>query len=886
MGSMGRLGCQRGSRQSDEATSIRLDAATRRVMLPVPRRNSLMSLCLLVGLMALVYVVWAVGVARGDVNMSGRLEPSQSLASTMPAGVKPLATSANGTYRCADAYSVVANWYYYFAIGNCPAGAELEVVSYASENTQTHEHSYGGFVNGVFSGCGWINTAYPLEKLNSNSHSACGGSGSSREFKVEESTFMEKYDHDLVGEGTPVGNPKPCPEYANYRPWSENDLEKELIRTAPAYAASGPGSRYPAIKWRYVTKYASTDGTGKYVMVEDDRITGAGEGNWVFVPLSCLRSNASELPENPNEQLPPLPTATTGGSSNVTTTSAILAGSVNPNGLETHYYIEWGREASKPDEGFAPTPYPGEDVGAGNETINRSVTATGLKPGTLYYYRIVAQSPTGTSEGGLASFTTVAEPPEATTTGASEIEPLHAQLNGSVNPKGTYTTYYFKYGKTISYGSKTEPEGNAGSGQGSVGVSATVALEPGTVYHYRLVAHNSGGTVEGGDQEFKTPGPVEAVTSAASGVTEEQATLNGTVNPRGYDAKYYFEYGPNASYGSKTKPEGEAGSGTSAVPASAPIMGLEPGMTYHYRLVASSGGVTSYGSDQTFRTLMPKASIVEWDGTRHVYYRGLNNQLHEWYWNGIEWSQHNWGYAEVAGNPSAVVHSNGSITVYYRNTSGQLAQWWFGPNFLSEWSQRNWGYEHELLSDPSAVVLPNGSSDVYYRSTSGQLGQWWYGTNWSSEWSQRNWGYEREVASDPSAVVLPNGSSDVYYRDTKAQIGQWWFGTNWSSEWSQRNWGYENEVAGTPSAVAHSNNSVYVYYRATSGQLGQWWFGTNWSSEWSQQNWGYLSALGGEPTASALATGGDAIYYGGTTAQMWEWYINGSSWKLTDVGAW
>jgi hypothetical protein len=528
--------------------------------------------------------------------------------------------------------------------------------------------------------------------------------------------------------------------------------------------------------------------------------------------------------------------------------------------------------------------------------------------------------------------------PSAITGSPTSVQPLQTTLTGTVNPNGFNTHYYFQYGTTTSYG-HTEPAlpgTEVGAGLGSLPESTTVTgLEPGTTYHYRIIATNAGGTTEGKDEEFKTPGPVEAVTSPASELTGEQVTLNGTVNPRGYNAKYYFEYGPNVGYGSKTKPEGEAGSGSSAVAASALITGLESGTTYHYRLVATSGGVTSYGSDQTFRTLMPKTSIVEWDGTRHVYYRGLNNQLHEWYWNGSDWSQHDWGYAEVAGDPSAVVHSNGSITVYYRNTSGQLAQWWFGPNFLSEWSQTNWGYEHEVASNPSAVVLPNGNSDVYYRttsgqlgqwwyganwssewsqrnwgyehevagapsavahnndavavyyrSTSGQLGQWWYGANWSSEWSQRNWGYEHEVASNPSAVVLPNGGSDVYYRDTKAQIGQWWFGTNWSSEWSQRNWGYENEVAGTPSAVAHSNNSVYVYYRATNGQLGQWWYGANWSSEWSQQNWGYLSAVGGEPSASALAAGGDAVYYGGTTAQMWEWYIDGSSWKLTDVGAW
>ncbi len=237
--------------------------------------------------------------ARADVDMTGSLEQV-----TTQTGVKSLATTENGTYRCADNYSSIGNWYYYFSLGNCRKGWELEVVSYASENTVTHEHSYGGFINNAFSGCGWIDTRFPLEKLNTKKHTACAGGGSSREFKVEESTFMEKYNHGEVGDGDPVVNPNPCPEYANYRPWSTSNDEKELIRTVPAYAPEAPGSNYPALKWRYVTKYASTDGTGKYVMVRDDRITGAGEGNWVFVPLSCLRKNASELPETNTERLP------------------------------------------------------------------------------------------------------------------------------------------------------------------------------------------------------------------------------------------------------------------------------------------------------------------------------------------------------------------------------------------------------------------------------------------------------------------------------------------------------------------------------------------------------------------------------------------------------
>ncbi len=432
------------------------------------------------------------------------------------------------------------------------------------------------------------------------------------------------------------------------------------------------------------------------------------------------------------------------------------------------------------------------------------------------------------------------------------------------------------------------------------------------------------------------PLPPEATTSAETEVRQMQATLNGTVNPKGADTHYYFRYGTTAEYGSSTSST-DAGSGQSALKESATISGLQPDTTYHYRIVAANEGGTVEGKDETFETpLMPRASIVEWDGTQHVYYRGFNGQLREWSWNGSKWSQHGWGYEnELAGEPSAILHSNGNIDVYYRNTKGQIGQWWFGPNWASEWNQHNWGYENEVAGDPSAIVLPNGTSDVYYRDTkgqmaswwygvnpnsewnqhdwgyeyevigtpsavahsnnnisvyyrnkAGQLGEWWYGVSQYSEWNQHNWGYEKEVASNPSAIVLPNGSTDVYYRSNSGQLGQWWYGVSQYSEWNQHNWGYEKEVAGTPSAVAHSNNTIDVYYRATNAQIGQWWYGANQSSEWNQHSWGYPGAVGGDPSASAIASGGEDIYYGGTNLQMWQWWINGSSWNLSAVGSW
>jgi hypothetical protein len=102
------------------------------------------------------------------------------------------------------------------------------------------------------------------------------------------------------------------------------------------------------------------------------------------------------------------------------------------------------------------------------------------------------------------------EPPEASTSAPSEVQETQAKLNGSVNPRGTDTHYYFQYGPTTGYGSATS-EVDAGSGRSAVPASSTVTgLEPAATYHYRLVATSAGGTVYGSDQSFTTPVPTIA----------------------------------------------------------------------------------------------------------------------------------------------------------------------------------------------------------------------------------------------------------------------------------------------------------------------------------------------------------------------------------------
>jgi hypothetical protein len=90
-------------------------------------------------------------------------------------------------------------------------------------------------------------------------------------------------------------------------------------------------------------------------------------------------------------------------------------------------------------------------------------------------------------------------PPAVITGGPSQMAPTSAILNGTVNPEGQSTTYYFQYGTTAAYGLQTSPA-NAGSGSATVAVHSRITgLSTGTTYHYRLVAQNASGTSQGDD---------------------------------------------------------------------------------------------------------------------------------------------------------------------------------------------------------------------------------------------------------------------------------------------------------------------------------------------------------------------------------------------------
>ena len=160
---------------------------------------------------------------------------------------------------------------------------------------------------------------------------------------------------------------------------------------------------------------------------------------------------------------------------------------------------------------------------------------------------------------------------------ATAIAAASATLNGTVNPNGWPTTAWFQWGTTTNYGNLTGAT-DLGSGWTTLPLSAPLtSLTPGTTYHFRAAATNIVGVVYGSDQSFTAaPSPPEVWTFPATAVTPTNATLNGMVNPNGWPTTAWFQWGATTNYGNLTSVT-SLGSGTAALPLSAPLAGLTLG---------------------------------------------------------------------------------------------------------------------------------------------------------------------------------------------------------------------------------------------------------------------------------------------------------------------
>jgi hypothetical protein len=99
-------------------------------------------------------------------------------------------------------------------------------------------------------------------------------------------------------------------------------------------------------------------------------------------------------------------------------------------------------------------------------------------------------------------------------------------------------------------------------------------------------------------------GPPTVVSTSASGVSAEAATLRARITPNGFDTTYRFEYGLGdcATSTCASVPGTGIGAGFEPVSVAAEISGLAPNTTYHLRVVAENEKGVSAGPDRPFTT--------------------------------------------------------------------------------------------------------------------------------------------------------------------------------------------------------------------------------------------------------------------------------------------
>ncbi len=199
----------------------------------------------------------------------------------------------------------------------------------------------------------------------------------------------------------------------------------------------------------------------------------------------------------------------------------------------------------------------------------------------------------------IASFQFL-DAPVVQTLAVSGVTNTAVTLNGTINPNGLPSTWYFQWGATTAYGNTT-PVSPAGSGTAVIQVNVPITgLTAGNNYHYRIVGVNTDGTQYGLDRSFFAGGAV-VLTSPVSGITHNAAVCGGIVAEEGGSPVtargVCWSTGPNP-----TIADNHTTDGTGAGTFTSTITGLLGNTVYYVRAYATNGLVTTYGPEEQFQT--------------------------------------------------------------------------------------------------------------------------------------------------------------------------------------------------------------------------------------------------------------------------------------------
>jgi hypothetical protein len=299
----------------------------------------------------------------------------------------------------------------------------------------------------------------------------------------------------------------------------------------------------------------------------------------------------------------PPPTIVTEPATSITGDSAMLSASVNPNGVTTLSWFEWGATTNY---GYSTSV---TNLGGGTSPTRITMLIGGLTEGLTYHYRVVASNQIGLASSG--DLLCLVPSPRVMAEAATDVTAYSANLHGTVYPNGWRVTAWFSW-KDANGSGADEVNGTTFhicERTNSVPLRQPVTgLVPGRSYSYDLWVTNESFYAHD-TQVFTTPLPATVITVSGSALTSSSAALTGSANPRSLPSRAWFEWGTTTNYGNRT-PSLDVGSGSTNVPVNTEISQLFGLGDYHFRLVVSNAAGVVYGGDNELST-PPGAEVAD-----------------------------------------------------------------------------------------------------------------------------------------------------------------------------------------------------------------------------------------------------------------------------------